>query len=227
MSTVNRPGRRTLPPLVAGQRLDRATFHARYEAMPPGTWAELVGGIVYMPSPLRSEHAGTDDDVAYWLGHYRRFTPGVLGGGNATVFLGPGGEAQPDRHLRIPAERGGHSRLVDGFIVGPPELVVEVARSSLAYDLGAKRSDYEQAGVLEYIVVGLDPDQVHWFALRGARFEALAPGPDGLYRSEAFPGLWLDPAALFAGDLNTLIEKLELGLATPEHAAFVDRLAGR
>ena len=54
MSTVDRPKARTLPPLVAGQQLDQPTFHERYEAMPPETRAELVGGVVYMPSPLRT-----------------------------------------------------------------------------------------------------------------------------------------------------------------------------
>ena len=38
--------------LVEGQRLDQPTFHALYEAMPPGTRAELIDGVVYMPSPL-------------------------------------------------------------------------------------------------------------------------------------------------------------------------------
>jgi hypothetical protein len=56
MSTLERPNRDVLPPLEAGQRLDRATFHERYETMPPGTRAELVGGVVYMPSPLGIEH---------------------------------------------------------------------------------------------------------------------------------------------------------------------------
>jgi hypothetical protein len=37
--------------LVEGQRLDQPTFHALYEAMPPGTRAELIDGVVYMPSP--------------------------------------------------------------------------------------------------------------------------------------------------------------------------------
>ncbi len=76
MSTTEKPERRVVPPLVAGQRLDQATFHERYEAMPPGTWAELVGGIVYMPSPLRDDHGETDDTLGYWLSHYKRFTPG-------------------------------------------------------------------------------------------------------------------------------------------------------
>jgi hypothetical protein len=53
----------------------------------------------------------------------------------------------------------------------------------------------------------------------------LRPGPDGIYRSKIFPGLWLDPQALFADDLDRLIEVLEQGLATPEHEAFVAKLA--
>lgn len=56
MSTIDRPKAGTLPPLVAGQRLDRATFHDRYEAMPPETRAELIGGVVHMPSPMTSDH---------------------------------------------------------------------------------------------------------------------------------------------------------------------------
>src|SRR5690349_20544412 len=66
MSTINRP---KSPPLKAGQRLDRATFHERYEAMPPETRAELIGGLVYMPSPLSLGHGRRDTRMTYWLGH--------------------------------------------------------------------------------------------------------------------------------------------------------------
>ncbi len=61
----------------------------------------------------------------------------------------------------------------DGYIVGAPELVIEVARSSRSYDLNEKKAEYEQAGVLEYIVVELEPDRVHWFVRRDGRFEDL------------------------------------------------------
>lgn len=53
----------------------------------------------------------------------------------------------------------------------------------------------------------------------------LPPGPDGIFRSEVFPGLWLDPKALFDDDLDRLIAVVDQGIATPEHAAFVARLA--
>ena len=47
---------------------------------------------------------------------------------------------------------------------------------------------------------------------------------DGLYKSEIFPGLWLDSAALVRGDMNAVIAALNRGLASVEHAEFLDRL---
>lgn len=225
MSTVDRPERKVLPPLVAGQRLDQETFHERYEAMPPGTRAELVGGVVYMPSPLRYEHGELDDTVGGWLFRYRCSTRPLSGSANVTTRLGRSGEVQPDRQMRIPEALGGQSRVVDGKVVGAAELIVEVSKSSLAYDLGPKKLDFERAGVLEYVVIAIDPDHVYWFVKRAGRFVDLPPGPDGIFRSDVFPGLWLNPSALFADDLPGLVETLDHGLATPEHQAFAARLA--
>jgi Uma2 family endonuclease len=226
MSTVDRPKTRTVIPLSAGQRLDQPTFHERYEAMPPGTRAELVGGVVYMSSPMRGDHGESDHIVGGWLFHYQLYTPGVKGAGGATVKLDQEGEPQPDRQLFIPAELGGQVALdSQGYFNGPPELVVEISRSSRAFDLGAKKADYERAGVLEYLVVELDPDRIHWFIRREDLFEDLPPGPDGVYRSEVFPGLWLDPGALYGNAPRRLIAVLEQGLATADHAAFAARLA--
>jgi hypothetical protein len=227
MSTIDRPRTATLPPLVAGQRLGRSTFHERYEAMPPGTRAELIGGVVHMPSPLSNDHAEANVPPIIWIDHYIEFTPGLRIAINATTFLDDQGESQPDVTVRLPAELGGRSRIEGGYITGGPELVLEIARSSRRTDLGPKKADYERAGVLEYVVFELDPDRVHWFIRRGDHFEPLLPGPDGLFRSEVFPGLWLDPVALFAGDRARLRAAVDLGLATPEHAAFVARLEAR
>ena len=73
-------------------------------------------------------------------------------------------------------------------------------------------------------MVGVDPDELHWLILRDGRFVRLAAGDDVIDRSEVFPGLWLDPDALFAGDLDRLDGVVDLGVATPEHAAFGARL---
>jgi Uma2 family endonuclease len=227
MSTVERTRPpKTLPPLVAGEHLDQPTFHERYEAMPPETRAELVDGVVYMPSPLSYDHGEEDNDAGGWLFHYKRFTPGVHSPNNATVKLDRKGEPQPDHQLFILAELGGQVRIDEGrYITGAPELIVEIARSSRRFDLTKKKGDYERAGVREYVVVELEPDRIHWFIRRGDHFEDLPPGPDGIYRSEVFPGLWLDPEAFYSEDLDRLIAVLNQGLATPEHAAFVARLA--
>jgi len=81
--------------------------------------------------------------------------------------------------------------------------------------------------VLEYIVVSRDPDAVLWFERCDDRLEPLPPGPDGIFRSQVFPGLWLDPGALFADDMDRLVATLEQGLAMPEHTDFVAHLAAR
>ena len=217
----------TVEPLLApGMRLDRATFHARYEAMPEDVKAELIGGVVYMASPLGRRHGEMTPMVAFWLTSYPVRTPGVLAALDATTLLDEEREPQPDLQLRILPECGGRTRHEGKYIAGPPELVVEVADATLAIDLGPKREDYRRVGILEYVVVALGtPRRVLWHARRGDELVEVAPGADRLYRSEAFPGLWLDPAALLADDPARLLAALESGLATPEHAAFVDRLA--
>jgi Uma2 family endonuclease len=213
--------------LVEGQRLDQPTFHALYEAMPPGTRAELINGVVFMPSPVSREHGKVHVPVIVWLDYYAEKTPGVEVLDNATTILGWKSEPQPDALLRILPECDGRTRNVKRFIEGPPELVVEVSKATRYVDLGPKRADYEQAGVLEYVVHALDPDEVIWFEQdQGVLNRKPIPG-DGIYRSAAFPGLWLDPIALMNGDRQRLRAVLDLGCATPEHAAFVARLAAK
>jgi Uma2 family endonuclease len=227
LSTIDRPDRLSLPPLAPGPRLDRATFHERYKAMPPHVRAELVGGVVYMASPLSPSHGRPDQLIAFWIGYYQTYTPWTDGASNATTIFDDFGEHQPDQSLWISEERGGRARIVDGFIEGPPELIVEIGVSSRAFDLGPKKADYERAGVLEYLFIGVDPEEVRWFTLRDGPYQELPLDADGLIRSDVFPGLWLDPAALFARDRRALLAALDRGLATPEHAAFVANLSGR
>jgi putative restriction endonuclease len=211
--------------LIEGQRLDQPTFHALYESMPPGTRAELINGVVHMPSPVGVDHGRADLRTLMWLGFYEANTPGVEALANTSTALGQKSELQPDGLLRILPEFGGRTLDKTNFVHGVPELLVEVAHSSRYTDLGPKFDDYEHAGVLEYLVRSIEPDEVSWFILRRGRFVDLAPSSDGIYRSEVFPGLWLDPEALLSGDLRRLQSVVDLGCATPEHAAFVARLA--
>ena len=214
-----------LSPLQNGDRLDQKTFHKLYEAMPPGTRAELIGGIVFLSSPLKRPHGLKHGRVCHWLVEYQDATPGTEAFDNATAILDSEAEPQPDGSLLISAPGHGQTREEDEYIVGAPEFVSEVAASSVAIDLGLKRADYERTGVRDYVVVILRQQRVVWFIRRNNRFEELQRGPDGIYRSEVFPGLWLDPAALLRNDGPRVTEVLRQGLASPEHAAFVARLA--
>lgn len=216
-----------LPPLENGDRLDQKTFHARYEAMPTGTRAELIGGIVYMSSPLKRPHGKMHMRASHWLLDYEDATPGVEGFDNATNILDEENEAQPDLCLLIAAAKLGQTREENEYIVGAAELIIEIASSTESIDLHRKRREYQQAGVREYVVVVIRQARVFWFVLRDDQFEELAAGADGILRSEVFPGLWLDPAALLRRDAARIREVLQQGLSSPEHAAFVAMLAAR
>ena len=230
MTTVLLPATRgptadDVPELHAGDRLTRAEFERRYTAMPHVKKAELIEGVVYMPSPVTQEdHGGPHFDVITWLGVYRAGTPGVEGGDNSTLRLDLDNEPQPDAFLRILPGHGGQSRNSGKYVAGAPELIVEVAASSVSYDLHDKLRVYRRNEVREYVVWRVWDRAIDWFVLREDRYERLAPNAQGRYESEIFPGLWLDPTALLRGDLAQVIAVLQQGLAAPEHAEFVTRL---
>jgi Uma2 family endonuclease len=220
------PGIGAIPPLENGDRLTREEFERRYHAMPNLKKAELIEGEVYIPSPVRQRgHGRQHSYLNYWVTFYEGSTPGVEVGDNSTVRLNPENEPQPDCLLFIQPENAGQVRIgEDGYIEGAPDLVAEVAASSVSYDLGKKLHAYAANGVREYLVWRVRDRAIGWFANRGGTFERIVPQADGIFRSEVFPGLWLDPAALIRGDVNGVLAIVQQGLNSPEHAEFVTRL---
>ena len=210
--------------LHTGDRMSRAEFHRLYEQSPPGFRAELIGGIVYVASPLKRRHGTNHLPLGSLFFLYEGQTPGVESADNTTVQLGEESEPQPDLFLRILPEYGGQSvTTIDDYIAGSPELVAEIALSSRAIDFHAKRYDYTKHGVLEYLVFSLRDNRLHWFDLRSN--QELQPDTDGVYRIRSFPGLWIHGAALVGRNGQQLMQILNQGLATPEHTAFVSKLA--
>ena len=139
-----------IPELQAGDHLTRIEFERRYAAMPKVKKAELIEGVVYMPSPVsHQEHGGPHFNVVSWLGLYCSGTPAVEGGDNSTVRLDLENEPQPDVFLRIRPKFGGQSRDEDTYVAGPPELIAEVSASSASYDLHEKLRAYQRNGVRE------------------------------------------------------------------------------
>jgi len=214
-----------IPPLRNGDRLTAEEFERRFDAMPGLKKAELINGVVYMAPPITlDEHGGPHFDTIGWLAMYRMTTPGIRGGDNTTLRLPLANRPQPDACLLIEPSYGGQVQIVDRYIVGGPELAAEVAATSENYDLHDKLDVYRRNHVREYIVWRVFDREIDWFILRGEQYERLPLSPDGLYKSEVLPGLWLDPVALVNGDMVRVSQVAQQGIASPEHAAFVARL---
>jgi Uma2 family endonuclease len=215
-------------PLESGDSLGAVEFLRRYEAMPDVKKAELIEGTVFMPSPVRLAHAAPDTLIQTWLGTYAARTPGTQAAGNVTVRLDLENVPQPDALLRILPECGGQTSLdAAGYLCGPPELIVEVAASSVAIDLHDKLRSYRRAGVREYLVWRPLDRQFDWFTLDQDEYRSNAPDSQGVLRSPHFPGLALAVEAMLDHDSAKVLDVLQTNLQNPAHAAFVAQLAAR
>jgi len=212
------------PGLVTGERLTVEEFLRRWEELPDLKNAELIDGTVYVPSPISIVHGDLDNLVHWWLGHYAHATPGCKGGSNST-WLMAGSAPQPDASLRILPAHGGQSGNKGPLGAGAPELAVEICVTSTELDLGAKLALYQRAGVREYITVEAFGERMIWRVLENGVYGAQTLPPDGIARSQVFPGLWLDVTAFWADDGAKMLAALNAGLASEDHRKFVARLA--
>ncbi|MEA5511185.1 Uma2 family endonuclease [Crocosphaera sp. UHCC 0190] len=222
--SITKPTRK-IRHLENGDHLTRLEFETRYQQMPHVKKAELIEGIVYMGSPLRiNKHGAPHANIMGWLGFYSAYTNGVQLGDNCTVRLDPENEPQPDALLRI--ETGGQSIISeDGYVEGTPELVVEIAASTVSIDLHDKFKAYRRNQVQEYLVWRVEDDEFDWFRLKEEKYIKLQPDEKGIIKSQVYHGLWLDINALLRGDLAAVLELLQQGIATPEHQNFVIQLS--
>ena len=213
-------------PLENGDRLTRREFERRYATRTDIKKAELIEGVVYMPSPVHfAGHGEPHLAILTWLGTYCALTPGVRAADNATIRLDLDNEPQPDALLRIEPEAGGHSRLSDDdYVEGAPELVIEIAASSATYDMHDKLHAYRRNGVQEYLVWRVYEKQIDWFVLTDDEYSPLTPDTSGILHSQVFPGLRLAVDGLLAGDVAHVLSELQKGFGTPEHVQFVERL---
>jgi hypothetical protein len=218
-----------IPPLENGDRLTRAEFERRYDAMPHLKKAELIEGNVHMPSPVRlKQHGRPHFDIGGVLWYYQQATPGVEGADNASLRLDMDNEPQPDNALFIIPECGGQARVDhDDYLTGAPEFIAEISASTVSIDVGPKLQVYRRNRIQEYLVWRVLDQAIDWFAWRDGNYERLPVSPDGVTKSEVFPGLWLDVPALLRRDNQRVMEVLQEGLRSPEHQEFVRRLAAK
>lgn len=199
-----------IPPLEPGERLSRKEFERRYAAMPNLKKAELIEGVVYMPSPVHfASHGQPHIQIATWLGVYCTKNSDVSAGDNVTVRLDADNEVQPDALLRLDESKGGRSRITDDdYLEGPPELIVEIAASSASYDLFEKKTVYRRNGVQEYVVWQIYDGRLDWFYLDEGVYKELLPDENGVIASRIFPDLRLDVSALLRGDMTAVLQAL-------------------
>jgi Uma2 family endonuclease len=214
------------PSLSPGDNLTRKEFLRIWEMNPGIKKAELIGGVVYMPSPVSLEHGVKDGYSGIWLGSYQIATPGTEAGHNTTSYLLED-SPQPDNFLRILPEFGGATWIEDNYLAGSPELLTEICFSSAAYDLHQKFDLYQEAKVQEYLAILLREKEIRWHMLENDKYQLLKSDADGIWRSRVFPGLWLDGAAFFKGDMRRVLEVLQMGIDSPEHKAFVQASADK
>ena len=214
---------RELTILESGDRLSRAEFERRYQALPQLKKAELIEGVVYVASPVRiRKHANPHGQMITWLGVYEAATPGVMLGDNPTVRLDLDNEPQPDALLRIDEAKEGQSRISqDDYIEGAPELIVEIAASSASYDLHDKLRAYRRNGVCEYLVWLTQEQAFRWYILQEGDYVQQQPDELGILRSRVFPGLQLAVEALLSGDMQQVLAVLQAGIDSEPHQQFV------
>jgi Uma2 family endonuclease len=142
-----------------------------------------------------------------WLGVYVARNPEVLLADNSTVLLDDRTEVQPDAFLwrEIP---GGARLTEDGYLEGAPQLAVEIAASTVSYDLHSKKEAYRRNGILEYVVWRTVDGAIDWFRLRDGEYGLVTPDQSGIVESEPFPGLRLLIPSMLAGDLAKVLAQV-------------------
>ena len=217
----------TEPLLENGDRLSQGEFERRYARMPEYCKAELIEGIVYMAAAaLRlNSHGRPHSLLNAWLTTYHISTLGTFVGDAPTVRLDPMNEPQPDLVLFIDPDYGGRAKVTeDDYIAGSPELLAEIAASTVSIDLGTKKVAYERNGVQEYLVWRVLDRQMDWFWLQDGGYVDLLADADGITRSRVFPGLWLDRTALINDEMQRVMAVLQLGMASADYHQFIERL---
>ena len=194
----------------SGDRLSREEFLKRWECAPGLKKAELIDGVVYLPSPVSLPHGSFDTIIQMVLNNYAANTPGCEPFSN-TTWLMLESAPQPDSSLCwVPAT--GKIETTKDLATGAPELVIEIAVSRRSYDLGPKLALYQKAGVQEFVAVLIEEECIEWRVLESGSYRLMQADTAGIFRSKVFPGLWIDSAALWRRDRGQLLAVLEQGV---------------
>jgi Uma2 family endonuclease len=214
------------PPLENVDRLTRYEFERRASNLSSPKKLELINGVVHMAATLHyRSHGLPHSHIMTWLGLYAAYTPGLDLADNATIRLDVDNEPQPDALLRLEETCGGQSRISDDdYIEGAPELIVEIAGSTISYDLHDKLQVYRRHGVKEYIVWRVYDKAIDWFYLEEGQYIPLSPNKKGLVESKTFPGLFLALEAILAHNLIEILAQQQAQLNQENYLEYCRQL---
>ncbi|MCO5168673.1 MAG: Uma2 family endonuclease [Planctomycetes bacterium] len=157
---------------------------------------EVWEGVLHMVPPPHSDHQDINDE----LGAFFRFHWQALGLGRTLLETGvkrprtpdlpalgagvPRDYRTPDRSFLLPAS---YDRLQGGWVVGPPDAVLEVR--SPGDETLEKLPWYFDLGVREVILIDRDTREVEVLARGERAFEPVATDADGWLRSDVLSTL--------------------------------------
>ena len=122
-----------------------------------------------------------------------------------------------------------HANLFGGMLVISPLnslfKIICLVLALVTVPLASSEKSLRNSG--EYLAVLLNSNEVRWHRLIANDYQVLPADADGVIRSRVFPGLWLQVDALLADDMPKVLETLQRGLPSPEHAEFVELLKRR
>jgi Uma2 family endonuclease len=103
--------------------------------------------------------------------------------------------------------KGHRHCLVEFYLDGPADLVVEIGLpETIDQDRGAKFSEYEMAGALEYWLIDPQREQAEFHRLVDGRYQLILGGRTGRYTSAVIPGFWLEAEWLWQEPLPLVTE---------------------
>ncbi len=196
--------------LENGDRLSRQEFERLCELQQVQN-AELINGVVRMNAAAVRfrQHGEPHSMIIGWLIAYAAGKAGIKVADNTSVRFDEQNEPQPDALMFRASEQGGDCgcRVADdGYLEGTPDLIVEIAASSVSIDAHEKRALYERQGVAEYILWRTEDRAIDWLCLEQDRYVPLDSDSDGIVRSRVFPGLCLDVPAILEGNMKKVLQ---------------------
>lgn len=171
---------------------ERITAEEFFRDAPEERKAELIDGVMVMPSPALVTHERLQRFLLTLLTLFvEEHNLGEVLGSRTAVALDRLNAPEPDI-LFVARARANMIR--EKGVFGAPDLVIEILSAGTARnDRGPKFAAYERAGVRElWLIDPYGPAGTEFYHWTNGRFQRVDADAGGILRSAAVAGFWLD-----------------------------------